>query len=90
MFEPRSVAVHIGGQSGRTDVTHAMQIINRVRFYSRRNGRRRGWCYYVLTVMSEATWAARGHRESRASLAALIKPSARPLQLGCSPGILPM
>ena len=37
-YEPRSVAVHIGGASGRNDQTHAMQIINRVRLYRRRHG----------------------------------------------------
>ncbi len=37
-YEPNSVAVHIGGASGRNDATHAMQIINRVRLYRRRNG----------------------------------------------------
>ena len=36
-YEPRGVATHIGGQSGRNDTTHAMQIVNRVRLYRRRH-----------------------------------------------------
>ncbi len=88
-YEPRSVVVHVGGQSGRNDRTHAMMIVNRVRLYRRRNGALASWCYYWLTVVSEISWVARGHRQSRSAIAALLRPSLRPAELGCSGQRLP-
>ena len=88
-YEPRSVAVHIGGQSGRNDKTHSMQIVNRVRLYRRRNGFVTSWCYYGLTIASEISWIIRGHRPSRFSVKALLRPSLRPSELGCSRRWLP-
>ncbi len=88
-YEPRSVAVHIGGQSGQSEQIHAMQIVNRVRLYRRRNGVLASWCYYGLTVLSQITWLMRGQQESRFIVAALLRPSLRPAQLGCSDRILP-
>jgi GT2 family glycosyltransferase len=88
-YEPNSVAVHIGGQSGRNDKTHTMMITNRVRLYRRRNGTLTSWCYYWLTIASELSWVARGHRESRAAILALLRPSLRPRELACSRRLLP-
>jgi GT2 family glycosyltransferase len=88
-YQPASLAVHLGGESGRTDATHAMQIVNRVRFYRRRNGPLASWCYYWLHIASEASWALRGHRPSRFAIKALLRPSLRPAQLGCSDRLLP-
>ena len=89
-YEPRSVAVHIGGQSGRNDKTHAMQIINRVRLYRRRNGLLASWCYYCLTIVSELSWLARGQRQSRFAILGLLRPSKRPPELGCSERLVPL
>jgi GT2 family glycosyltransferase len=88
-YEPGSVAVHIGGGSGRNDRTHAMQIVNRVRLYRRRNGAAASWCYFWLNVISELSWLIRGHPQSRASVLALLRPSRRPAELGCSDRRLP-
>lgn len=88
-YEPRSVAVHIGGQSGRSDATHAMQVLNRIRLYRRRNGAARGWCYYSAIIAGELAHAAGGRRASRFALAAVLRPSLRPPQLGCSDRLLP-
>lgn len=88
-YEPGSVAVHIGGQSGRSDATHAMQVLNRVRLYQRRHGVARGWCYYWAIIAGELAHAVRGQRASRFALAALLRPSLRPSQLGCSDRLLP-
>jgi N-acetylglucosaminyl-diphospho-decaprenol L-rhamnosyltransferase len=88
-YEPRSVAIHIGGQSGRNNRTHAMQIINRVRLYRRRNGAFASWCYYWLTIASELTWVLRGHRQSTYAILGLIRPSRRPPELACSEHLLP-
>jgi N-acetylglucosaminyl-diphospho-decaprenol L-rhamnosyltransferase len=88
-YEPRSVAVHIGGQSGQNNHTHAMRIVNRVRLYRRRHGALASWGYYWLTVASEVSWILRGHREARASVAALLLPSRRPREIGCSDRLMP-
>jgi N-acetylglucosaminyl-diphospho-decaprenol L-rhamnosyltransferase len=88
-FEPRSAMIHIGGQSGRNKMTHAMQIVNRVRLYRRRNPLLASWCYYWLTIASELSWVVRGHQQSWFSILALLRPSRRPTELGCSQGLLP-
>jgi N-acetylglucosaminyl-diphospho-decaprenol L-rhamnosyltransferase len=88
-YEPRSIAVHIGGGSGRNDKTHMMQIVNRVRLYRRRHGEIAAWCYFWLTILSEITWIARGHPQSRAAVRALLRPSRRPAELGCSDRLMP-
>jgi len=88
-YEPESVAVHIGGASGRSGKTHAMQMINRVRLYRRRHTALAAWCYYGLTVARELSWIVRGHRESLSSLVAILRPARRPVELGCSGGLMP-
>lgn len=88
-YEPRSVVVHLEGQSGRTDATHAMQIVNRVRLYRRRKGVAAAWCYYCLTIASEFSWVLRGQRQSRFAIKALLRPSLRPPQLRCADRLLP-
>lgn len=88
-YEPRSVAVHIGGQSGRTDKTHTMQVVNRVRLYRRRHGAVASWCYYWLAAANQLSRVPRGHRESWAAVVALLTPSRRPGELGCSAQRMP-
>jgi GT2 family glycosyltransferase len=88
-YEPLSVATHIGGASGRTSRTHAMQAVNRVRLHSRRHGPMASWCYFWLNVASELSWMARGRRQSRAAVTALLRPSTRPAELRCADRLLP-
>ena len=88
-YEPRAVAVHIGGQSGRTHRTHAMQIVNRVRLYRRRHGALASWCYYWLAVANELSRVPRGHPESWSGALALLRPARRPGELGCSSQRMP-
>jgi N-acetylglucosaminyl-diphospho-decaprenol L-rhamnosyltransferase len=89
-YEPRSVAIHLEGGSGRNDQTHAMLIVNRVRLYRRRNGVAAAWLYYWLTIASEFSWVLRGHRQSRFAIRALLRPSSRPAQLRCADHLLPI
>lgn len=89
-FVPQSTVVHSAGGSGRNDATHVMQIVNRVRLYARRNPGWRAGVYWGLNVISEITWILRGHRQSRASVLALLRPSLRPVQLGCSDRLIPV
>ncbi len=88
-FEPLSVVTHVGGASGRSDVTHTMQIVNRVRLYARRHHRLKGWVYLGLSVLSEISWILRGHTQSRAAVRALLRPRSRPSELRASDSLLP-
>jgi GT2 family glycosyltransferase len=88
-YEPRAVAVHIGGQSGRSHATHAMQVVNRVRLYRRRHNAISSWCYYGITVANQLTKVPRGHRESWSAVMALLWPPRRPAELGCSRQLMP-
>jgi N-acetylglucosaminyl-diphospho-decaprenol L-rhamnosyltransferase len=88
-YEPRAVAVHIGGQSGRDHRTHAMQVINRVRLYRRRHGVLASWCYYWLAVANGISKAPRGRPEAWSAAMALLCPARRPGELGCSGSRMP-
>ena len=88
-YEPRAVCTHIGGASGRSPATHAMQVVNRVRLYRRRNGLACGLLYYFLTLASEASWVIRGQSQSRTAIASLLSPRRRPAELNCSEKLLP-
>jgi N-acetylglucosaminyl-diphospho-decaprenol L-rhamnosyltransferase len=88
-FVPRAVVVHHEGGSGRSDATHQMLILNKVRLYARRHGRIAAWAYWVATILSEATWVLRGHPESRAAIRALMRPAERPPELRMDKGIFP-
>ena len=89
-FEPAAKVRHIGGASGRSGTTHAMQVINRVRFYGRRHGAVHTYLYFVANLVSEASHVLRGHPESRVAVTALLFPSRRPPQIGASDRMLPL
>lgn len=90
LYEPSATAHHIGAQSGQSPTIHTMQILNRVRLYRRRHGLPSAATYYVLTVLSELTWAFRGGgASSRAAVLALLVPRRRPAVLGCSETLIP-
>lgn len=82
-YEPSAVVQHSGAGSGTSERLHAMQIVNRVRLYRRRRGPLRGALYYGLTLLSEATWLARGNSQSWTAMVALVRPRRRPAELRC-------
>ena len=88
-YVPTAVVTHAGGGSGRSDTTHVMQAVNRVRLYARRHSRSAGYVYWAVNVLSELSWVARGRRESRAAVRGLLRPGTRPSQLGCSSSLIP-
>lgn len=89
MYVPEAEVEHVGGASGRSDATHAMQIVNRVRLFARRNTAPYAWAYFALTALSELSWMVRGHAPSRASLRALFRPALRPAELALPRQLLP-
>ncbi len=88
-YEPAAVVTHIGGQSGRSDATHIMQVVNRVRLYRRRHGRLASWCYLLVTAANELSRVPRGHPESAPAVRALLRPGRRPDCLGCRDQLMP-
>jgi GT2 family glycosyltransferase len=88
-YVPHSVAVHIGGGSGRSSLTHAMQVVNRVRLYRRRHGPLASWAYFGLMASRQLVRAARGHRDAGAAALALFRPSRRPRELACNGHLMP-
>lgn len=89
VYTPDAGAMHIGGGSGESAATHMMKQINRIRLYRRRTGTFRAAIYYALTVLSEVRRALFGHRKSRPTVRALLRPSLRPPLLNASDSILP-
>lgn len=89
VYTPDAGAMHIGGGSGESAVTHMMKQINRIRLYRRRTGTFRAAVYYGLTVLSEVRRALLGHARSRPTVRALLRPSLRPPLLNASDSILP-
>lgn len=89
VFTPLAGAMHIGGGSGESANTHTMKMLNRIRLYRRRTGARRAWLYFAITVLVEVRRAAFGHRRSRQTVRALLRPSRRPRQLDASAHFLP-
>lgn len=82
VYTPDAVVMHDEGGSGRSPLTHTMQVLNKVRLYSRRHGPAASLAYYLITIASQISWIARGRRASVTALAALLFPARRPEALG--------
>lgn len=89
VYVPEASATHIGGQSGQSGRTHAMQALNRVRLYGRRHRRAKTWVYFALTIATELSWALRGNKKAAYAVGALLLPHRRPAELRLSGGYLP-
>lgn len=76
-FEPAAVVEHIGGDSGVNPRLAALLTVNKVRLFRRRRGRLASAAYYLAVTLGEGMRAAAGRRTSRASFAALLRPSRR-------------
>ncbi|GAB3772285.1 GT2 family glycosyltransferase [Nocardioides ginsengisegetis] len=89
VFEPAARAMHVGGGSGRSNRTHAMQALNQVRFFSRRHGPVPSWLYYAATVGRIALRGLRGERAAWPILGMILRPGRRPAELGLAGTLLP-
>lgn len=89
VYEPAARAAHVGGGSGRSASTEAMQALNQVRLYRRRRGAALGWLYFMTTIAKFVGYAITGNRDAWAVLAMMVRPSRRPRQLGLSERLLP-
>ena len=87
-YEPTAVAVHIGAQSGADERTYSMQIVNRVRYYSRRHSRLASWTYYALATFNEVRRIPGGHQHGY-TVKTLLRPRLRPTELDCGDSLLP-
>jgi len=91
VYVPDAWAMHIGAQSSqRSDKTHAMQVINRIRCYRRRHTATQAAVFMALTLAREALWGIRSNKSgSRGAVLALMRPSRRPAEIGASGSFLP-
>ncbi|MEU6715915.1 glycosyltransferase family 2 protein [Nonomuraea sp. NPDC046802] len=78
-YEPASVIEHIGGDSGTNPALAALLIVNKVKLFRRRRGRLAGAAYYLAVLLGEGARALAGRKISKASFAALLRPSGAPL-----------
>ncbi|MEV0381978.1 glycosyltransferase family 2 protein [Nonomuraea sp. NPDC050643] len=74
-YEPASVIEHIGGDSGVDPRLAALLIVNKVRLFRRRRGRVAGTAYFLAVLTGEGARALAGRKISKASFAALLRPS---------------
>lgn len=88
-YTPGAGAMHIGGGSGESAITHTMKILNRIRLYRRRTGPVRAWVYYAVSVATEFRRAVLGHDRSWHTMEALVWPSKRPAPLGLGDRVFP-
>lgn len=88
-YTPNARAMHIGGGSGESAMTHTMKMMNRLRIFNRRHSVMKTSVYYVMMVITEVRRGLLGHRASWTALEALLRPSRRPDQLNCGDRLLP-
>ena len=89
VYTPDATVTHIEGGSGRSALTHTMQVLNKVRLFSRRNSFLKSLVYYLITVASQLSWVIRGRAQSRDALLALVYPPRRPEPLGLKSVLIP-
>lgn len=88
-YTPAATALHVGGGSGRNDVLHGMQLVNRVRLYGRAHHPAAAYVYLVASAIAELSWLARGRSRSTTALRMLLFPRLRPAELGAGGSVIP-
>ncbi|TDQ05524.1 glycosyltransferase family 2 protein [Labedaea rhizosphaerae] len=76
-YEPASVMEHLNGESGTNPMLWALQTVNRVVLFRRRNGFVRGGLYWLAVTAGQAVRALAGRRPARLAVRWLVRPSAR-------------
>jgi GT2 family glycosyltransferase len=76
-YEPASVMEHLNGESGTSPMLWALQTVNRVVLFRRRNGAVRSGLYWFVVTAGQAVRALAGRRTARLALWWLLRPSAR-------------
>ena len=78
VFVPDAVVTHIGGASGRSATTYAIESLNRVRLYRRRHDPVRSAAFYALALLTELSRVVRGRQAAVTALRSLLRlPRAR-------------
>jgi len=73
-YAPSAQAMHLGGGSATSPRLWPLLTLNRVRLFSRRNGRIRTLAYWAALVAREASRSLLGKEASRAAVRALLSP----------------
>jgi len=80
-YEPDACVEHIGGDSESMPKFASLQTVNRVLLFRRRHNRLHSAAYFAAVALGQGIRAALGRSTSRASVAALLKPSRRVREL---------
>lgn len=76
-YEPSAVVDHRGGESGTNPALAALLSVNKVKLFRSRHGRSAATAYSLAVLLGESLRALAGRTTSRASVAALLRPSRR-------------
>ncbi len=76
VYEPDSIAVHLGGESGVSPPLYGLLTVNRVRLYRRTHGPVAGAAFWSMLLLGEAVRAAAGRPTSKAAVRGLLRPAA--------------
>jgi GT2 family glycosyltransferase len=74
-YEPAAVMEHIGGDSGTNPTLASLVVVNKVRLYRKRHNVFASAAYFLAMFLGESVRALGGRRTSRATVAALLRPS---------------
>jgi N-acetylglucosaminyl-diphospho-decaprenol L-rhamnosyltransferase len=80
-YEPGAVFEHIGGDSGTNPMLASLLTTNKVVLFRRRHNWLHAAAYFAAVAVGEGIRAAAGRPTSRASIAALLRPSRRVREL---------
>jgi N-acetylglucosaminyl-diphospho-decaprenol L-rhamnosyltransferase len=88
-YVPESTVIHIGAQSGESDVTRSLQVLNRIRLYRRRHSAFATGMYFLVNLARELSWVLRRRRRSWFVTRTLLVPRLRPESCHCRDHLLP-
>ena len=88
-YIPTPIARHEGGGGVDQPDLRAMMAVNEVRFFARHHSAAQSYSYLAARAMFQATRALSGDPAARRALSALLRPSRRPPEIGCSASLLP-
>jgi GT2 family glycosyltransferase len=80
-YEPSAVVEHIGGDQQTNPMLAKLSVVNRVVLFRRRHSAAHAAAFYAAVALGEGIRALLGRATSRASFAALVRPSRRVREL---------
>jgi hypothetical protein len=88
-YIPGAVVKHEGGGGIGQPYLRSMMMVNRVRHYRVHHSTVATCAFYFAVLLSEGIRAAAGNVAAKAAVTALVRPSARPVELHASEHLIP-